>query len=261
MELIKTMTEIQTHTSSCPRRIGNVFQGLLSRGIQHNSALVRYITLCTLRQMLEAVGSVLDAAADAAQYTRQQASRLSDAQAGTAHMLSKHVAATTNGEAPPASSLPGYDGGAPLHSDAETGFQKDVALHEANVALAEEALAEQPENSPSQPRETGSCHPASPELLGSAGIAGCHLENNLGKQASPSAAGNAFQARWRRFLDRLRTAVKGRLPDLQALLALHSTLEAQMQQDAPAADEPLQVMVHRYSRAVCETSSDGPDPA
>lgn len=221
-------------------------QAALSRGIQHSSPLVRYATLCTVRQMLEALHLALAAASEAAEWVDQSQASAASQQTDTVSTTDPRLqaVATDSGEAH-AAEMTDMD----LAATEGDVMEIDEAVHTAAEGSDHgEAITDVPVQTASSPRETKDTvqQPAQKK------------EGEAFRQADQGRLrGNA----WRGFLGRLRSAARGRLPDLQPLLALLATLHADIQstQDKPRPVEVTDFSCHHVLRqfegAPCRASS------
>ena len=89
------------------------------------------------------------------------------------------------------------------------------------------ASAAQAADAASTPARTGSASIRVPEALGGSGAQNEVVDGGV------EGGGGWNAGAWRGFLGRLRSAARARLPDLQALLALHASLDGQIRQPLP----------------------------
>lgn len=198
-------------------------QAALSRGVQHSSALVRYATLCALRQMLDALHLALTSASKAADCVDQSPSSP-----------------------------------APQRPQPPSQADVDIQAHPSSPVVAHAAAMKDPEDltmggetmdvDEVEPPAAGSGHPGEESAVvaghatpSSADVEDVELPVHDNLQKAPGQAqrsgpkGNA----WRGFVGQLRSAARGRLPDLQPLLALLATLHAEIH--APDKLPPMEV--------------------
>ena len=180
--------------------------------------------------MLEAIEEALDSAERAAQhFERQQSSGTGDKAAVVAPLTddsyspaSPQQPTVERRQAQPepvaAENAQHADASGHLLTEPETLIEDDMML-EATEAAATVGDASE--------RTAGSHLPQAIE----------HGRAETAQSVLPGSAGVSMAVKWQSFVSRLRSAVKRRLPDLQALLALHASLEAHMQQRPARAKE------------------------
>ncbi|BDA47572.1 probable nucleolar pre-ribosomal-associated protein 1 at C-terminar half [Coccomyxa sp. Obi] len=179
----------------------------ISRGVQHSSPLVRYATLCTLRHMLDAFQLALASAREAAEW------------------VDHHHASTASQQALSPSA-------ATLDITAVSSPSKATAVTDATNldSMAADAEPMEVDGGGVQDTEQG----AAEDIVQQSGQSRLEQAHEQVQKKS-TVGGNA----WRGFMDRLRSAARGRLPDIQPLLALLAALQSQMQmQDNP---HPMEV--------------------
>ena len=165
----------------------------ISRGVQHSSPLVRYATLCTLRHVLDAFQLALASASEAAE------------------LVDHHHASTASQQAE-------SPGAATPDIKAVSSISKGTAATNVD-SMAADAEPKEVDGEGVQATEQG----AAEDMTEQAGQ-GQHEQAQEQVQRS-EARGNV----WRCFTDRLRSAARSRLPDIQPLLALLAALQSQMQ--------------------------------
>ncbi|CAL8471989.1 g11531 [Coccomyxa elongata] len=165
----------------------------VSRGVQHSSPLVRYATLCTLRHMLDAFQLALASASEAADWVDHYHAGTASQQAESPGALTPDLKAVSS----PSKST------AIATLDSMAADVDPMEVDGGGVQATEQGAAE--------------------DMMQQAGE-GQHEQAHERVQRS-EVRGNV----WRSFMDRLRSAARSRLPDIQPLLALLAALQSQTQ--------------------------------